>query len=377
MARRASSRPARPLRPARPARPRVLVVTGSVGAGHDGAAHELASRLRAAGVDVAVRDWVAALPVPARRVLRDLYSPVVDRAPRLFDLLFTGIETTPAVRAAVGGFCALGRRGLTRWVDELAPDVVVSTYPLASQGLGELRRRGRLAAPVVTYLTDPAAHRTWVHPHVDVHLTVTAGTAHHGERTYGVPMAVGGPLVPAAFTRAPSRARTARLRRELGAPVGRPLVLVAAGSLGLGDPLTAARDVLAAGMTPLLLCGRNTALRGRAGAVPGVVALGWRTDVADLLGVADVLVHNAGGLSMTEALVAGLPAVTYRPIPGHGRANAAVLAASGLAPWARDAGELAVALRAQVAAGRRRQAHPDPADAVLELLAAGRVTRAA
>ena len=59
------------------------------------------------------------------------------------------------------------------------------------------------------------------------------------------------------------------------------------------------------------------------------MALGWRDDVPDLMAAADVLVHNAGGLSCTEALVAGLPVVTYRPIPGHGRANAAVLARPG------------------------------------------------
>src|SRR4051794_9493583 len=63
-----------------------------------------------------------------------------------------------------------------------------------------------------------------------------------------------------------------------------------------------------------------------------VVPLGWRDDVPDLLHVADVLVQNVGGPSLTEALVAGLRAVTYRPLPGHGRADAAVLDAAGLAP---------------------------------------------
>ena len=54
--------------------------------------------------------------------------------------------------------------------------------------------------------------------------------------------------------------------------------------------------------------------------------------------------HNAGGLSCTEALVAGLPVLTYRPIPGHGRANAAVLAGAGLAAWPSSPVELAAAV---------------------------------
>ena len=84
--------------------------------------------------------------------------------------------------------------------------------------------------------------------------------------------------------------------------------------------------------------------------------------------VADVLVHNAGGLSCTEAMVAGLPVVTYRPIPGHGRANAAVLHRSGQAPWARSPDELARALRAQLDRDRTPPEVGDPTEHVLAAL---------
>jgi len=77
------------------------------------------------------------------------------------------------------------------------------------------------------------------------------------------------------------------------------------------------------------------------------------------MGACDVLVHNAGGLSLTEALAAGLPAVTYAPIPGHGRANAKVLDDAGLAPWARDRHQLGMLI--QQAAERRRVPLPAPA----------------
>jgi UDP-N-acetylglucosamine:LPS N-acetylglucosamine transferase len=100
------------------------------------------------------------------------------------------------------------------------------------------------------------------------------------------------------------------------------------------------------------------------------VTLGWRSDVHRLMQLADVLVQNAGGLSCTEAMVAGLPSVTYRAIPGHGRANAAVLHDAGLAPWARDRGELAVALHAQLGRDRTPPAVPDPTGQVLAALPA-------
>jgi hypothetical protein len=64
--------------------------------------------------------------------------------------------------------------------------------------------------------------------------------------------------------------------------------------------------------------------------------------------IADVMVHNAGGMSFSESLVAGLPAVTFRCIPGHGRANGEVLARAGVAPMADTVEELAEALRTQL-----------------------------
>jgi hypothetical protein len=94
----------------------------------------------------------------------------------------------------------------------------------------------------------------------------------------------------------------------------------------------------------LVLCGRNADLRAQLDARDRVTALGWRDDVPLLMAAADVLLDNAGELSVIEALVANLPAVTYRPIPGHGRANATVLAEAGLAPWPTSPDGLAAVL---------------------------------
>jgi len=349
------------------------VVSGSVGAGHDGAAAELALRLGAAGADVVVRDLLDALPRPARALLRDGYSVAVARAPLFFEWLFRGMEQHGALWRVEQEICALGLGGLARWVRSAAPDVVVSTYPLASQALGQLSDAGRLRVPFVTYLTDPAVHASWLHPAAAAHLAVTEATAAQGRAAYGGSFEVAGPLVPRRFEDRPTLAELVALRGQLGLRDGRPVALVATGSLGMGAVVPTAHDVVAAGWTPLVLCGRNDALRREVAAVPGAVALGWRSDVHALMQVADVLVHNAGGLAVTEALVAGLPAVTYRSIPGHGRANAAVLAERAGVPWPTTPVELASALDAQLARGRSRRAWPDAAAAVLAHVLASRL----
>jgi UDP-N-acetylglucosamine:LPS N-acetylglucosamine transferase len=332
--------------------PRVLVVTGSVGAGHNGAAHELTRRLTELGMEVSCRDYLDTLPRRYRRLLQDGYEFSAGRMPWFFEWLFQNEEHESVVRSLTLYLCRLASRELGRWVEE-GWDTVVTTFPFAAQSMGLLTEEGALTVPTVCYLTDPAPHRLWLHPKVQVHLTVTEATAAEGSARYGVPMAAAGPLACDSFAIPLPAAERAALRTELGVPQGRLMALLMTGSMGLGDVMSSVEDLRRIdGATPVVLCGRNEKLLQRLSALPGVVALGWRNDVPALMGAADVLVHNAGGLSFTEALVAGLPAVSYEVISGHGRANAATLAASGLAPWPRDPQALSQALAAQAARGR-------------------------
>ena len=345
---------------------RVLVVSGSVGAGHDGAARELRDRLARAAVSVEVRDFLAAVPAWAAWVLREGYLATSRRAPAAFEALFQGAERDGLPMQLFRFVARLGRAEVRRWIAATRCEVVVSTYPVSSQCLGELRAEG-VAVHGLTYVTDPAVHRAWVHPAVDLHLTVTRESAEQGLRDHGLPMTAAGPLVPARF--ATAAAGRDEVRHALGLPHDRPVALLSAGSEALGQVGTIATDVAAAGWVPLVLCGRNDRLARRLAGVPGAVPLGWRDDVHDLMRAADVLVHNAGGLTLTEALVSGLPAVTYRPIPGHGRANAASLERSGLAPWARSRKDLAEQMGKQMSAGALPPPPGDPTDVLLGVLA--------
>ena len=339
-------------------RERVLIVSASVGAGHDGAARELAHRLERRGVLTETRDFLDALPAWMRYTVREGYTQTVNRTPWFYDWLYSRMERPGAVQRLGLLVCRLAERGVRRWCEETRADAVVSTYPLASQALGGLVRRGRLTVPTSTFLTDPSVHALWVHPHVHRHLTTMPATSAMGERDYGTAMTVAGPLVPQRFAAPLPAGRRAELLAELGHDPARPLALVVTGSLGLGRVVDTVDAVVATGVaTPLVLCGRNERLLAELAARPDVRAFGWRTDMHELMQVCDVLVHNAGGLSFSESLVAGLPAVTYACIPGHGKANGDVLAQAGVAPLADTVEELRDALRQQLLPAAREAVH--------------------
>ncbi|MFL6117142.1 MAG: MGDG synthase family glycosyltransferase [Catenulispora sp.] len=223
----------------------------------------------------------------------------------------------------------------------------VATYPLAAQVLGRLRASGRLAVPVVVTFTDFSVHPLWIARGVDLYLAphaVTAGQAEgHGAGAGRV--AVARPLVSGRFGER-SRSERAAARSKFGlAGADKPLALLLGGSWGVGDIASTAFELAASGVvTPVVVCGRNVALRARLHAAGLPYVFGWVGDMASLMAACDVMVQNAGASSTLEAFATGLPVATYRSLVGHGRTNAAVLDEADLARWIRTPGELPGAL---------------------------------
>ncbi|MFK0288379.1 glycosyltransferase [Streptomyces sp. NPDC090499] len=331
-------RPARAPRPATPAE-RVVIVSASIGAGHDGAARELERRLTAAGLTVDRCDLLDLLPARLGRAVRDSYHRMLVRAPWIYQRVYTSTE-----RAGGGGPLA---RALLRTAENrmraalpAGTGAVVSTYPGASRVLGGLRLTGRLDVPVFTYLTDFSVHPLWVAEGVDVHLAAHAVPAAQARALGARDVRVGGPVVDPRFRPAdPERRRAARTR--FGLPADAPLALLVAGSWGVGPVRQVALELRDCGAAvPVVVCGRNEALAERLRADGIEHVHGWVADMPGLMHAADVLVQNAGGLTSLEAFAAGLPVASYRCIPGHGLTNAAALDEAGVAAWIREPGEL-------------------------------------
>jgi len=324
----------------------VHVVSGSFGAGHDAAAREIAIRLTEQGHLVRQWDVVDLFPARLGRLLRSAYLKQLDVSPRSWGVLLRHLEPgSPLHRMATRALGITARRLLSATA---GADLIVSTHPFASQALGRLRSTGRLTTPVMTYLTDLSVHSLWVHRGVDLHLALHEVAACQA-RQWGGRATVIEPLVP--YPAPGGLADLADYRVAWGLEPASRIALVVGGSLGIGDLAATAADVAATGLAvPVVVCGHNEALRARLARIPGVVALGWRTDLDALMRAADCVIQNAGGFTSLEALATGVPVLTYRCIPGHGLTNAAALEEAGLVPWARDLAALG-ALLARACAG--------------------------
>src|SRR5689334_10496814 len=165
----------------------VLVVTASMGAGHDGVAHELARRWREQGTAVTVVDFLQVLPLRLGGVIRRIYGVQLRYAPGTYEWLYDAIGRRPLLDRAAGFVAGLARRRLLRMVRRGRHTMAVATYPLAGRALGQLRREGRLQVPTATFLTDVDVHATWLDRGTDLYLSVYTRSASEAAHRTGRP----------------------------------------------------------------------------------------------------------------------------------------------------------------------------------------------
>jgi len=331
----------------------ILIVSASMGAGHDGAAKELRRRLEASGHRVEVVDFLDAVAFHIGPLLRWFYQVQLRMAPWSYELSY---RMAPALRApAVILDTWLTRRKLKRVIREFRPDAVVSVYPLASLVLGRMRRKKQLRVPVLTYLTDFAVHSLWVHRGIDRHLAVSEISAEAATSRGGRDARARGPLVSERF-RSSTYDRDA-VRTNLGLAPEDRAVLVVAGSWGVGDVVATVEAIGRSGeFHPITICGRDDHLRAELEQRGFGTVIGWTDEMPALMSAADALVETAGGLTCMAALAVGLPVITFLPIAGHGKDNAEMMARAGVNCYAHDGDELHAMLRDVTRPGPARDA---------------------
>jgi UDP-N-acetylglucosamine:LPS N-acetylglucosamine transferase len=333
-----------------------------MGAGHDGAARELAARLRAEGHHAEIRDFLDSGPLRVGSALRSGYEFELKHLPSAYEATYRLWYRVPWLCPVVAWLVTgLTRRRVLRWVRESGADVVVSTYPLATLCLGRLRSTRRLSIPAVNFITDFGVHPLWVHRGIDLNLAVHDGPAEMAARRTGRPSVACGPVVSEAFApdALPDRDET---RAGLGLTPSARAILVVAGSWGVGGVEATWRAITQDGrFTPVVVCGRDERLRREVAALAErsggrSVVIGWTDAMPALMAGCDALVENAGGLTSLEAMRAGLPVVSFQPIAGHGRENTDRMAEAGVSYLAASSDDLIEALGTLTTAGPARAA---------------------
>jgi UDP-N-acetylglucosamine:LPS N-acetylglucosamine transferase len=344
-----------------------------MGAGHNGAARELARRWTARSGELGASiesntahmvDFFDAAPALLGAMWQQSYRAQLRWAPGSYEASYRRqYEHRDQWQRLVRWQRRLTERTISRWVAHHQPDVIVSTYSFATQVMAEMRLSGDLDCPLVNVLTDFGVHPLLVHDGVDLHLAAHEVVRAQAQQFTDQPIALAGPAVRPQFhlddaARAHLRALT---RTTLSIADHEAMVLLLTGSWGVGSAIAHSVQAVVEqpGHRAVTVCGRDAALAHQLRAAGLGTVIGWTDDVAGLLAACDVVVENAGGLSAMESFAMGRPVITHRVIPGHGRDNAAAMAAAGVSTVTDDERSLSTAIDELSSPGLRRQQQID------------------
>lgn len=330
----------------------VLVLSAAMGEGHNTAASALTEAMHQQWPRCSI-ERLDIIELRGRRfaeALRWSYSFQLQVVPGtyqwLYDVLCRRDLFTLLLKRGFGSF--FGRR-LARTLSGRRPDLIVSTYPLASAALDWLRSERDYRVPTVTYIPAFHVHPVWTYPGIDLHF-VMYDTAVEDARTRGVEasMVVGAPPVRQGF----GDLSRAKARAELGLAEETFVVLMTGGAWGLGSVERGVRALVEleseAPVQVIAVCGKNEALRRRLHAMGApqerLWPLGYVDTMPTLMAAADVVVTNGAGVTVLEALRTPRPVIAFEPLAGHGRAATEVMERLDLALVCERAEDLADAV---------------------------------
>jgi processive 1,2-diacylglycerol beta-glucosyltransferase len=332
-------------------RGKLLILTGSLGDGHNKAAQAIleATRFYKPDVDVKVVDFLEWTHPYLHSVGKYCYMQWLKSLPSVYGYLYRKTRDDNTLSHLFKRMKSFSTNRMLELLMEEEPTEVVCTFPGAAAAMSYLKCNGLTAVPTVTVMTDYTDHSYWVHPGTDRYL-VGAEHVKQALLRYRIPeqrIVVTGIPIRLPFTRAYDRSE---LRDKHSLHRDMPTVLVMGGGHGLiGKQFKSVlqSDDLAVQVQFVFVCGRNEKLKQQLEEELGgektrhrVKVTGFVDHVHELMALSDLIVTKPGGLTISEALALELPMMLYKPIPGQEQENAAYLVGLGAAIEVKNAVEL-------------------------------------
>ena len=362
-----------------------LIVSASIGSGHNQAAQALVSQLKSLHpmAQINVVDFMAGEDFYLTALVKETYLKMISISPNMYDVLYRWTKISRQGSNVQNLMARMMKRSMQRLIEQYNPDFIICTHPFPCGAAAYLKKAGKINIPLAGVITDFVVHRLWVHNQVDLYFVAEQemlvelldyGMSASRIHVTGIPIGI-------QFSKPIARDF---IVGELGLDHHVPVVLVMGGGLGLGGVKQALRsleDVILP-LQLLVVTGHNDSLLSGLAEVADtshhrVELIGYTERISELMMAADILVTKPGALTISEALAMGLPMLLYEPIPGQERDNAVYLVSKGAACWVKRSTQLSQALHDLFAQpGKIREmkskggliAHPESATAVANII---------
>jgi processive 1,2-diacylglycerol beta-glucosyltransferase len=343
---------------------RILIVSASIGSGHQQAAQAVARQIACQHpqAKVEIVDFMAEESSYFNTLLKETYLTMLSLSPNMYDFLYRWTHIASTGSPVQNLLAVVMKKTMEKLIIQYRPQLIICTHPFPCAAAAYLKRNGKISATLAAVVTDFTVHRLWVYQEVDLYFIGTSemrlelqkyGIASRRTHVTGIP-------ISADFQQCFNKQT---ILQELQLSSVLPTLLIMGGGLGLGGVEQALASI--AGCTiplqVLVITGNNHKLRESLAShmrtsKHRIRVIGFSNRIPDLMACADLLITKPGALTISEALVSKLPMILFESIPGQEKDNAAYLAEKGAALWLKNSNELSVTVQRLLSSPLRLQA---------------------
>ena len=309
---------------------KILVIYATAGAGHRKAAEAVYQGLKSRGnigAEFILADSLVYTTPLYKKLYSDTYTFLITKIPAAWGGIFAMLDwgwLQPLVRLIRRIQNTINGRKLAAYLKKEKFDYIISTHFFPNEVAAYLKRKKLIASKIIAVVTDYDVHRIWLGEGIDYYCGACEYTIEKLKK-------LGVPAERAVMTGIPTDSKFAaphnivELKKKLGLKEGIFTVLVATGSFGIG-PIEEIAERLP-DFQVMIVCGHNQELYKRLSKKHRELlkVFGLVDNMPELMAAADVMITKPGGLSISEALVVGLPMIFFNAIPGQETNNVAVL----------------------------------------------------
>ena len=328
---------------------KILIFYAAYGGGHYSAAKSIKKYLDDNyEVETEIIDCIEYINKTLNKMTTNAYKEMARKAPNLWGKVYANSQKgiLGHVSSRANKIMAIKLKNL---INEMKPDLVISTHPFSSQMVSYLRRKGKVSCKLVTVLTDFAPHEQWLIGHEYTEGFFVANSKMEQYLCdYGVEPnkihVTGIPLSERFFEKFDKD----KIFNEFNLDSSKPIILFfGGGEFGLGkdrtiqilgaiiNNLPTYQIVAISGKNPKMNKGFNDLVK-ESNSEDRVRVLDYTNKVPELMSISTLVVTKPGGLTTSESLASELPILVINPIPGQEEENAEFLEAHDVAVWLKN-----------------------------------------
>lgn len=312
----------------------ILILTVSIGNGHNQAAFNIHQKLHASGYEVKTIDFLQTERYGLNKFLSKAYQTLIDYKPELFRHIcrvseFDKFDNVKYLLAK------MNQRIIGRLVQKYQPDTIICTHfsPLAAAA--EYKRKYYSSFKLVGIVTDYIVHPIWEVAHVDQYFVAHPSLVKQFKHSSNPSNTIIPSGIPIGSDFTPP------IRSTI---INKILVMTSGQTDQSMLDMIAVLQTLPRRIDIIFITGKDSERKRQLEELTkdntNFNILGFTNQVAALMKTTDLLITKPGGLTVTEALATATPLLLFSPIPGIEEDNARFLEMNNLGYWARNKHQL-------------------------------------